>query len=180
MASKTKVGRWRLAASLLFELLTVIGCRASGGGPPPAVVAQSPAAVNDNGAVDPLAEKLRHCPLTVDGASVDVRDVDGGIEFLIRADTEIERRELIRRARHLEAFTQSRGKGTGVPHGMGQGGGWMRDCPVVTKDTLVEVAELAGGTRVTVLATGGTVEELRTESRRRLIALRARNDASAR
>lgn len=139
---------------------------------PPPAPAPAPASTV---AADPLSERLRHCPLTVDGASVDVRDVDGGVEFSIGVSSEEGRQELARRAHHLEEFTRSRGKGTGVPHGKGQGGGWMRDCPIVTKDTIVESIESPDGARIKVTATTDDVDGLRSESRRRLVALRARS-----
>jgi hypothetical protein len=133
----------------------------------------SPIVANDAGADDPLSEKLRHCPVTVDGATTDVNDVDVGVEFVIRVPSESGRAELMRRAHHLESFTQNKGKGTGVRHGGGQGGGWMRDCPIVTKETIVQATETSEGARIRV-ATEGDVDALRAETRRRLTALRAR------
>jgi hypothetical protein len=137
--------------------------------PAPAVASAAPAPA------DPLAERLRHCPLTVDGTEVAVSDADSGVLFRVKAADGEMRAEVVRRAHHLEEFTRQKGRGTGVAHGKGQGGGWMRDCPIVTKDTLVEAVEVADGVDINVRATSDDdIERLRAESRRRLTALRAR------
>jgi len=126
-----------------------------------------PAAAPD----DPLAEKLRHCPATVPGARTEIEDVEGGVALSVRVE-EASRVELRRRARHLEDFTH--GRGAGVPHGGGKGGGFMRDCPVVTEKTTVVAREIEGGLQLHVTPVGWTAEALRAETRRRDAALRAR------
>ena len=140
----------------------------------PPVAASSDAA--DSGALDPLDEKLRHCPLTVPGVVAELRDIEGGIEVDLRVPSDDAMPELRRRVRHLEEFTSKHGKGTGERHNTGKGGGWMRDCPVVTRDTTVKGAEIERGFRVVVHAVEpAATDTLRQETRRRMAALAERH-----
>jgi len=164
--------------------LALAACRSSDPGPPAppptsttvasSVAAPAPAsAAPSSASADPLAEKLRHCPVTVEGASAAIADVDGGIEVVVTAKDEARVLEIRSRVKHLEELTSD--KETGVAHGAGAGGGWMRDCPVVSKDTRVVGADIAGGSRILVRPKGaGSVADLRTETRRRQDALAKR------
>jgi hypothetical protein len=172
----------------LFALSTA-ACRSSDPGPPAptsgstsasasaASTAPPPASATvaaSSAAADPLAEKLRHCPLTVEGATAAIGDVDGGIEIVVTAKDEPRVLEIRGRVKHLEELTSD--KDTGVKHGAGAGGGWMRDCPVVSKDTVVVGADIAGGSRIVVRPKGaGSVADLRAETRRRHEALSKRS-----
>jgi hypothetical protein len=102
-----------------------------------------------------------------------LNDVDGGVELVIRVSSETGRAEIVKRVHRLEGFTRNNGN---VTHRGGKkGGGWMRECPVVTKDTLIEATETPDGARIRVsVEDASNVEALRSESRRRLAALRAR------
>jgi hypothetical protein len=168
-----------LSVSLLA--LASVACRSGDADPPapapsPAASVAAPAATSaapPATAPDPLAEKLRHCPLTVEGAATAIADVDGGIELVVTAKDEARALEIRSRVKHLEELTSD--KDTGVTHGAGAGGGWMRDCPVVSKDTRVVGADIAGGSRILVRPKGaGSVADLRTETRRRHDALSKR------
>ena len=118
------------------------------------------------GADDPLAEKLRHCPLAVDGAATASRDTGDGIELTITTSTAAGIAEIRRRAAHLVAFTA--GQGPRADHGGGAGGGFMQNCPVVTRATSITATDVAGGSRLLVRAVGTlSVAELRAETRRR-------------
>jgi hypothetical protein len=124
------------------------------------------------GADDPLAEKLRHCPITVDGVAIALRDVDDGVEWTITATDAAAIDEIRRRAAHLVAFTS--GQPRRGEHGGGAGGGFMQNCPVVARSTTIEATDIPGGSRLVVRAGPDlTAPELRAETRRRHAALTA-------
>ena len=150
--------------------MLVLGFACGGESPPPAAAA---APVVDAGPPDPLAEKHWHCPVTVAGATTDLNDVEGGVELVIRVSSDAGHAELMKRAHHLEDFAQNSGN---VMHRGGKrGGGWMTECPVVVKNTLVEATETPEGARIRVsVEDASNVDALRIESRRRLAVLRAR------
>ncbi len=115
---------------------------------------------------DPLAERMRRCPLTVSGARAEIADVDGGVKFTLRGDgqgiSEIQRRA----AQVADLSAGAAGAGSKA------GGGKMRRCPIVTQDTRITVEDLADGAVVTVAAASPEgVTALREESRARLAAL---------
>ena len=121
---------------------------------------------------DPMAEKQRHCPLTVGEARTTVHDVEGGIELLVEAAPEVDVVEIRRRAAYLVELAA--GRVDRSAHGGGEGGGNLRNCPVVVKDTQITVVDVNGGSRIIVQPAGPlTVEDLRTETRRRFDALHA-------
>jgi hypothetical protein len=121
---------------------------------------------------DPLAEKLRHCPITVDGVAIALRDVDDGVEWTITATDAAAIDEIRRRAAHLVAFTS--GQPRRGEHGGGAGGGFMQNCPVVARSTTIEATDIPGGSRLVVRAGPDlTAPELRAETRRRHAALTA-------
>jgi len=77
----------------------------------------------------------------------DLEDADGGIRFVLHAtapDVVIEAR---RRAHALAEFTAGRSH---AKHGGGKGGGFMRNCPILTKQAKVAADDIEGGVRITV------------------------------
>ena len=150
-------------------------CAREGASPPPKAVVAAAAPVGA-GVADRLDEKLRHCPLTVPSVVVEVRDVDGGVDLDLRVASDDAMEELRRRVRHLEEFTRKRGVGTGERHGTGKGGGFMRECPIVTRDTIVTGAESDHRFVIAVRPSrAADAEALRSETRKRLEALAARD-----
>ena len=148
--------RFALAAAAAVTVLALAACKRDD--PPRAAP------------VDPLDEKLRHCPVTVDGARTEITDVTDGIALVVTADADAAVTEILRRAAHLVHFTS--GAATGTTHGGGEGGGFMRNCPVVARDTRVTAADVPGGARLTVTPRGAlTVDALRADTRRRHAAL---------
>lgn len=112
-------------------------------------------------APDEMDEKMRHCPLALDGAVAKLEDIDGGVRFTITAPNTA---EVQRRAHHVVAFAA---KKTREGHGGfdGQGGGRMKNCPVVTDDVAITATDLDGGARLDIVAKD--VAALRTETRER-------------
>ena len=139
----------------LALLLLVVACGKS----EPAVdkVADKPA--------DNMDEKMRHCPVAIAGASSSMSDVDGGVEFEVKAPAD-KVAEVQRRAHHVVDFAAKRHDKSTHQVSDKQGGGTMRNCPVVTSGTTIAVDNTPDGARIRV--TSDLVEELRAESRRRI------------
>lgn len=113
-----------------------------------------------------MDEKMRHCPLTLAGAKVTYGEVDRGVQFDIDVPANLVT-EVQRRAHHVVEFAAGKAK-AGV-HGGGQGGGTMRNCPVVTSGVVIEATDVPTGARLVVtpvVATG--LSDLRRESATRV------------
>ena len=165
-----------LSLSALSTALFLTACASS---PPPTPAGPAPsgpvspttANATPSEAPDPLDEKLRHCPLTVDTAKSELRDVDGGVELVVHVANADQVAELEKRVRHIEEFTQRDGK-VGGRHGTGKGGGRMQNCPIVTQRTKVQGEKIELGFRIVVRATDAAdVDSMRAETRKRLAAL---------
>lgn len=154
--------RWILLASLLAccdkAEPRAVEIRPEITAPTPAPVAPKPA--------DEMDEKMRHCPLAIEGATTELVDVETGIRLDVKAPApKIE--EVRRRAHHLVDFAAKRHvKGT---HGAfdGKGGGRMKNCPVVTDDVTIAVEDTFEGVRISVITTADRVAKLQLESRER-------------
>jgi hypothetical protein len=136
---------------LLFVAL--VGCKSSESKPTP----KPP---------DEMDEKMRHCPLALDGAASTLADIDAGVRFTIKVpDASIE--EARRRAHHIVDFAA---KKTRRGHGEfdGKGGGRMKNCPVVTDDVTIVSVDVDGGAQLDIMTRADHVEALRTETRERV------------
>jgi len=112
-----------------------------------------------------LTEKMRHCPVTLPGVHTELEDVDGGIQFVLHATTPDVVAAARKRANELVAFTAGRAS---EKHGGGHGGGFMRNCPIVTKDAKVAADEIDGGVRITVTPNDPkNIPEIRAKARAR-------------
>ncbi|MCW5801778.1 MAG: VCBS repeat-containing protein [Deltaproteobacteria bacterium] len=150
------------------------GCKGSTEAPAPAPTpAPSPSPGNAGPANseplkaggEDLAEKMRHCPVTLPGVMTEVEDVDGGIRFALHVAAPDTLAEARRRAHALAEFTAGRSK---AKHGGGKGGGFMRNCPILTKDAKVVAENVDGGVRITVTPNDATkVAEFRATARER-------------
>jgi hypothetical protein len=97
--------------------------------------------------------------------------VDDGVELTVHVASATELSELERRVHHIEEFTAKHGQVEGR-HGTGKGGGRMRNCPVVTQDTIVHGEPIDLGFRIVVRPNDpSAVADLRVETRKRLEAL---------
>lgn len=115
---------------------------------------------------DQMDEKMRHCPVALDGASSNVQDIAGGVRFTIHAPDPLVD-EARQRARHIVEFAAKR---TREGHGEfdGQGGGHMKNCPVITDDVTITARDVEGGAELDVVSASGHVAELRTATRERV------------
>lgn len=149
--------------------IALVGCKASDSSPEPPPA--SPPAEGDRRPApkppDEMDERMRHCPVALDGAVSTLEDIDRGVRFTIAAPASMVA-EARRRAHHLVDFAARK---TREGHGDfdGKGGGRMKNCPVVTDAVTITVTEIEGGARLDVLA-ATEVEALRVETRRRVKA----------
>lgn len=147
-------------------LVALLGCRSESKTQP---VAQAQAPADEHRAApkppDEMDEKMRHCPLAIDGSSSTLEDIDGGVRFTIKVPA-ASIPEVRRRAHHIVDFAA---KKTREGHGEfdGKGGGRMKNCPVVTDNVTIAAADIADGAQLDVLADPGHIEQLRAESRER-------------
>lgn len=115
---------------------------------------------------DEMDERMRHCPLAIDGSTSTLEDIDGGVRFTIRApETALD--DARRRAHHIVEFAA---KKTRAGHGEfdGKGGGRMKNCPVVTDDVAITATDIDGGAQLDVVTTSAHVDVLRTDTRERV------------
>jgi hypothetical protein len=115
---------------------------------------------------DQMDERMRHCPVALDGASSELRDIDGGVRFTIRVP-EAAIAEARRRSHHIVEFAAKR---TREGHGDfdGKGGGRMRNCPVVTDDVTITASDTESGAQLDIVTDAARVEALRVETRERV------------
>lgn len=114
---------------------------------------------------DEMDEKMRHCPLALDGATSKLEDIPGGVRFTVKVP-EASLDDARRRARHVVEFAAKR---TRKGHGEfdGQGGGHMKNCPVVTEGVAISATDIDGGVQLDITAESDHVDGLRAESRER-------------
>ena len=148
-------------------VIAVVGCKSSDSNPGPS--AQPTTATHGSKPTpkppDEMDEKMRHCPLALDGAVSTFEDIDGGVRFTIRApDAAVA--EARRRAHHLVDFAAKR---TREGHGEfdGKGGGRMKNCPVVTDGVTITVSDVDGGAQLDVVAMTNA-DALRADTRDRV------------
>jgi hypothetical protein len=98
---------------------------------------------------DDMDEKMRHCPLTVAGATAIYALEPTGTRWEITATAPAATAEIQRRAKHVVEFAAGRSE-KGV-HGGGQGGGRMRNCPVLTSGVVISETDLPSGARLVVV-----------------------------
>jgi hypothetical protein len=137
-------------------LVALIGCKSSESKPEAKPAPKQP---------DQMDEKMRHCPLALDGATTTVTDIDGGVRFTIKPPTALVD-EARRRGHHIVEFAARK---TRQGHGDfdGKGGGRMKNCPVVTDEVTITATDIDGGAQLDVIATTN-VDALRTTTRDRV------------
>lgn len=147
--------------------------------PPPASASApapsaSAAAADAGKAEDPEKEKVaRHCPSSVTGATTALKDVDGGIELTVVAKDATATADVRTRAKAL--LEASKAPSDSTRHtGKGGGHGTFGRCPVVLRDTVLTLADVEGGTKITVKAKDkAEVVWLRQQTRERAAELNA-------
>ena len=158
-------------------LIALLGCKSSDSTPSPSRETPSaatapetkPAASDSKLAAKPpdeMDERMRHCPLALDGAVSTLDDIASGVRFTIKAP-EAAVAEARRRAHHIVDFAARK---TREGHGGfdGKGGGRMKNCPVVTDDVTITVTDIDGGAQLDIVTAAARVETLRSETRERV------------
>jgi hypothetical protein len=112
--------------------------------------------------------KMAHCPSTVLGAKTDIQDVPGGVAVVVTSADESATKEIRARAAFLEASAKN--DVSPVAHnGTGEGGGVFGRCPIVMRNTKVDVSEVNGGSKLVVASRDAKeLDWLRREARSRL------------
>jgi hypothetical protein len=92
---------------------------------------------------------MQHCPTTVAGAKVDIKDTKDAVEISVTSTEAAKAEEIRKRAKHLADSAKI--DPTSVVHnGEGHGGGGLGLCEVVLKDTIVTAEDVEGGSKITV------------------------------
>ena len=113
-----------------------------------------------------MNERMRHCPVAIEGATSTVKDIEGGVRFIITPPAD-QLDEVRRRGRHLVDFAAGT---TRKGHGDfdGKGGGRMKNCPVVTDNVTVIMRDVVDGVQLDVTTDAARVEQLRADTRTRV------------
>jgi len=167
--------RVALAISFLVASTGCDGCKKDTAAGPDAASAAAPSASAAPSAapsadVATTSGKMAHCPNAVDGAKADITDSKDGIVFKITGATPAITSEIRARAKFLgnAASAMNQGTETKQHNGSGEGGGVYGRCPIVMRNTSVEVADVEGGSQVTVKPKDAQeLDWLRREARER-------------
>jgi hypothetical protein len=111
---------------------------------------------------------MANCPTSAPGATVVLKDVEGGIELAITGKDEVVTKDIKERMAKLVEADKNEPK-TGVKHDhSGSGGGKYGRCTIVMRNTLLTTADLPNGVKATVKANDKTeVDWVRRETRDR-------------
>jgi len=92
---------------------------------------------------------MQHCPTAVEGAKTEIKEGKDAVEITVTATAKDKTDEIRKRAKHV--VDASKNAPSSVAHeGTGHGGGGLGRCEVVLKDTSVTVADVDGGSHITV------------------------------
>ncbi|MFO0586715.1 MAG: hypothetical protein U0441_04220 [Polyangiaceae bacterium] len=129
--------------------------------PPPTALPSTSATSSDRG-------KMVHCPSALAGAATEIADVEGGVVLTVTAKDDAAAKEIRERAKFL--VDAAINDDTPRPHNAGTAGsGAFGRCPVVYRGAVVEAADVAGGSKITVKPKEPSdLDWLRRESRERL------------
>jgi hypothetical protein len=140
---------------------------------PDAAVAAPPTTTTATG-TEPGVNNMMHCPSAVEGSKTTITKGKDAVVVEISGEGDEMLSEIRSRAKHLtdvQAAPDSKVEHTGK----GTGGSTAGVCPVVTKDTTIEVAEAAAGVTVTMKPTAPlTVDALEADAQKRLTDLTAK------
>jgi len=114
------------------------------------------------------AAHMANCPSAAPGATIALKDVEGGIEIAITAKDDAAKKDIkARMAKLVEADRNEAEAGVKHDHS-GSGGGAYGRCTIVMRNTKLETADLPDGVKATVKAKDKSeVDWLRRETRER-------------
>lgn len=163
---------------LVLSLSCAVGCDDKKKEPPVATAAPdaSVVAATAPDAATPTADAdagkqdahMANCPTAVPGATVALKDVEGGIEIMVTGNDDAATKDIkTRMAKLVEADKKEIGAGVRHDHS-GSGGGVYGRCTIVMRNTKLETADLPNGVKATVKAQDKTeVDWVRRETRDR-------------
>lgn len=133
-----------------------------------AAAADAAAATAANAADAGAKHDMHNCPTSVPGATVAIKDVEGGVEVSITGKDEAATKEIRERTKKL-ADADKQDAGAHVRHDhSGSGGGTTGRCTIIMRNTKLETGELPSGSKVIVKAVDKTeVDWVRRETRER-------------
>ncbi len=132
-----------------------------------ATASASASAAADSGAAD---SRMSHCPSAVDGATVAIKDVEGGVEVSVTGKDDATGKEIRTRMAKLVDVAKVAQADAGAAHHDGSGGGHGRfgHCTIVMKGTKLETSDIPNGSKAKVTALDKSeVDWLRRETRDR-------------
>lgn len=104
------------------------------------------AAAGDAGA----KHDMGNCPTAVTGATVAIKDVEGGVEVAVTSKDEAAMKEIrARMTKIAEADKNDAGGGAKHDHS-GSGGGTTGRCTIIMRNTKLAIAEIPDGAKVTI------------------------------
>ncbi|MBX3192796.1 MAG: hypothetical protein KF819_37780 [Labilithrix sp.] len=111
---------------------------------------------------------MANCPTAAPGATVALKDVEGGIEIAITGKDEASTKDIKARTAKLVEADKHEAE-AGVRHtGKGEGGGQYGRCTIVMRNTTLETADIKDGVKATVKAKDKSeIDWLRRETRDR-------------
>jgi TusA-related sulfurtransferase len=111
---------------------------------------------------------MANCPSAAPGATVALKDVEGGVEITITGKDEAAGKDIkARMVKLVESHKNEADAGVKHDHAGGGGGAYGR-CTIVMRNTKLETADIANGVKATVKANNKTeVDWLRRETRER-------------
>lgn len=111
---------------------------------------------------------MANCPSATPGATVALKDVEGGIEITITGKDEAASKDIkARMVKLVESHKNEADAGVKHDHAGGGGGAYGR-CTIVMRNTKLETADIPNGVKATVKANNKTeVDWLRRETRER-------------
>jgi TusA-related sulfurtransferase len=114
------------------------------------------------------AGKMAHCPSAVTSANTVVKDVEGGVLLTVTAKDTANVTDIRQRAKFLA--DSAKNMAPDVKHnGGGEGGGSFGRCPVVMRNTAIDIKDVEGGSELTVKPKDAKeLDWLRREARERL------------
>jgi hypothetical protein len=123
--------------------------------------------------------KMAHCPSAVEGAVTNISDVPGGVAIVVAGNSPDATAQI--RARAQALLDASKNQTPGVHHnGNGEGGGQFGRCPIVMRNTTLDVSTVDNGSKIVVKPqTAAELDWLRRETRDRYAELQAPNAAGA-
>lgn len=138
-----------------------------------AASASASAAAGDAAAPD--SKHMANCPTAVPGATIALKDVEGGIEVTVTGKDEATTKDIKERLAKLVEADKKEAAGPAVKHDhSGSGGGRFGHCTIVMKNTKLETADVPNGVKITVKASDKSeVDWVRRETRDRDKAAKA-------